>query len=263
MLLITAGVAGLFTWKSNQATPRIVRYCIIADIIVCALLCVNVGCHWIFSRQLSGAKQSTVERHAEEDREEKRKMAEVQRQLALRKAEADLAKADAERSASAARAISAEARRLAQLPRWMRRDSPMSAPTARPVTSEPTVIGTPVALTDIEVMKSRATEEQIRENWWWTLIALAFAECFASILAGGILMGVWEWDRNADGIPDHLQASIDQIRQAVMRPQMQTISERTFHVLRDGRREIVQSNDPAEVGQIWPAELDTVIEPRP
>src|SRR6266511_3345540 len=99
MLLTTVGVAGLFTWKSNHATPKIVRYCIIADIIICALLCVNVGCHWIFSRELSGAKQSTVERHSEEDREEKRKAAEAGRQVALKKADADLAKAEADRAA--------------------------------------------------------------------------------------------------------------------------------------------------------------------
>jgi hypothetical protein len=37
------------------------------------------------------------------------------------------------------------------------------------------------------------------------LTALAFAECFASVLAGAILAGIWEWDRNHDGVADHLQ----------------------------------------------------------
>jgi hypothetical protein len=37
------------------------------------------------------------------------------------------------------------------------------------------------------------------------LTALAIAECAAGVLAGAILAGVWEWDRNKDGIPDHLQ----------------------------------------------------------
>src|SRR5262245_28436366 len=168
MLLTTVGVAGLFTWKSNHATPKIVRYCIIADIIICALLCVNVGCHWIFSRELSGAKQSTIERHAEEDREEKRKTADAERQLALKKAEAELAKADAARAASTAKAIAAETRRLAQLPRWMRRDStPVSAPTARP---EPTAAETPApaveAAATTAAVKPKVTEEQVRESWW-------------------------------------------------------------------------------------------------
>jgi hypothetical protein len=49
------------------------------------------------------------------------------------------------------------------------------------------------------------TPEQVRESWWWKLTALAFAECFASVLAGAILAGIWEWDRNHDGIPDDKQ----------------------------------------------------------
>jgi hypothetical protein len=40
---------------------------------------------------------------------------------------------------------------------------------------------------------------------WWKLTALAFAECFASVLAGAILAGIWEWDRDHDGVLDHLQ----------------------------------------------------------
>lgn len=194
MLLTTAGVAGLFTWKSNHATPKIVQYCIIADIVICALLCVNVGCHWIFSRELSGAKQSTVERHTEEDREEKRRIAEAERQVALKKAEADLA-------ARQAQASNAEARRLAQLPRRMRQSQ---SPIIKPITPAPTMETGAIPEAKAEI-KPKITEEQVRENWWWTLIALAFAECFASILAGGILMGVWEWDRNHDGIADHRQ----------------------------------------------------------
>jgi len=29
-------------------------------------------------------------------------------------------------------------------------------------------------------------------SWRWKLTALAFAECFASVLAGAILAGIWE-----------------------------------------------------------------------
>jgi hypothetical protein len=51
----------------------------------------------------------------------------------------------------------------------------------------------------------RLTPDEVREKWWWFLTALAIAECAASVLAGAILAGVWEWDRNRDGVPDHLQ----------------------------------------------------------
>jgi hypothetical protein len=37
------------------------------------------------------------------------------------------------------------------------------------------------------------------------LTALAIAECAASVLGGTILFSVWEWDKNKNGIPDHLE----------------------------------------------------------
>jgi hypothetical protein len=49
------------------------------------------------------------------------------------------------------------------------------------------------------------TPDQVRDKWWWFLTALAIAECSASVLAGAMLSGVWEWDRNHDRIPAHLQ----------------------------------------------------------
>jgi|GEM_PF-3944505 len=54
----------------------------------------------------------------------------------------------------------------------------------------------------------RLTPEQVRESWWWKLTALAFAECFASVLAGAILAGIWEWDKNRNGVPDHLEQPV-------------------------------------------------------
>ena len=65
-----------------------------------------------------------------------------------------------------------------------------------------------VAVASAPAVTPRLTPEQVRESWWWKLTALAFAECFASVLAGAILAGVWEWDRNGDGIPDHLQRPV-------------------------------------------------------
>jgi len=51
----------------------------------------------------------------------------------------------------------------------------------------------------------RLTPEEVRAKWRWFLTAFAIAERATSVLAGAILAGVWEWDRNHDGIPDHLQ----------------------------------------------------------
>src|SRR5262249_60162686 len=66
----------------------------------------------------------------------------------------------------------------------------------------------PLSLAPVETPKTlapRMTPDEVREKWWWFLTALAIAECAASVLAGVVLSGVWEWDRNHDRIPDYLQ----------------------------------------------------------
>jgi hypothetical protein len=194
MLLATVIVSGVFTWKSKDATQKVQRYCLIADILICVILCVNVGGHWIFSREVSGAKQATIERNAEEDRQLERERVRTELEIARKKAEAEAAAANT-------RLANAEARRLAQLPASERRAR--SAPrreVAPPPVPEP--VKTLAAQT---TPAPRLTLEQVYEKWWWFLTALAFAECFASVLAGAVLMAVWEWDRDRDGVPDNLQ----------------------------------------------------------
>jgi hypothetical protein len=160
---------------------------------------------------------------------------------------------------------------LAKLPIWQRRErlAPREPLSPRAAKAEAAVIPSPEPTATPEVKAAFApklTLEQVREKWWWFLTALAFAECFASILAGAVLAGVWEWDRDHDGIPDHMQRQIDQtvsqIRQAAIRLQMMGLGERACGALGDGPREIVQSAySPEEVGQIWPAELEPGVEP--
>lgn len=198
LLIVTVGIAAVFTWFSGEATPKIARYCILADILICAILVVNVGGHWMLAREVSAAKQGVEERHAEEDREEIRKAADVEQRLKLAEAEAKLAKEQA-------KAAYQERRRLAALPVEQRR-SVLSAPKSEPAPSVSPLSLVPVASAPVAAIKPKLTPEQVRERWWWFLTALAIAECAASVLAGAILAGVWEWDRNRDGIPDHLQA---------------------------------------------------------
>jgi hypothetical protein len=202
MLVVTVGVTAVFTWQSGAATRKIARYCICADFVICAILCVNLGSHWLLAREVSAAKQGVVERHAEEDRQLERERQKTELEIARKQAEAELA-------ATNIKLQNAERRRLAQLPPSERRSTlspakaePTKAPTIQPLSL---VSGSTVAVSVPIVTSSRLTPEQVRESWWWKLTALAFAECFASVLAGAILAGVWEWDRNRDGVPDHLQ----------------------------------------------------------
>jgi hypothetical protein len=202
MLIVTIGIAGVFTYCSSDATARIRRYCIAADVLICAILCVNLGGHWILAREVSASRQRLEERHTEEDREDRRRTAEAEMQLALKQAEADLLKQQTA-------AINADRRRLAQLPPEQRR-SALSGGSVDPKAEAKASVAiphsgesaTPEATPELA---SRLTPEQVREKWWWFLTALAIAECATSVLAGAILAGVWEWDRNHDGIPDHLQ----------------------------------------------------------
>lgn len=207
MLVITVGVAGVFTYFSGDAMPVIRRYCVIADIVICAVLCVNLGGHWILSREVSAAKQGVTERHAEEDRELEREKAKTELEIARKKADAELADKQAALQ-------NAERRRLAQLPRSERRSSitvatpePTTAPTIQPLSLLPTGAGATVAAA-VPIAAPRLTPEQVRKSWWWFLTGLAIAECAASVLAGCVLAAVWQWDKNKDGIPDHLQRPI-------------------------------------------------------
>jgi len=202
MLVVTAGVAGVFTYFSGDATAKVRRYCILADVAICAILCVNLGGHWILAREVSAARQGVEERHAEEEREERRREAEAERQLRLKEAEAALVR-------DQAKVIREERRRLAQLPPEERR-SVLRAPTKVEAASMPAAGATiqPISLAPVETPKTlapRMTPDDVREKWWWFLTALAIAECSASVLAGVVLSGVWEWDLNHYRIPDHLQ----------------------------------------------------------
>ena len=190
MLLTTVGVAGVFTYLSGDATANVRRNCIVADIVICLILCLNLGAHWLLAKDVSAARQGVEERHSEEDREELRRSSEAERQFALKKADLDLQKE--------------ERRRLKLLPVDQRR-STLATPKVEP-TKAPLIAPMSLLPPGVTVEQApRLTPEQVRQSWWWKLTLLAFAECFASVLAGALLTVAWEWDRNHDGVPDHLQ----------------------------------------------------------
>ena len=200
MLGVTVGVAAVFTYHSGNATPKIARYCILANIALCVILSTNLGGHWLLDREITAAQKGVTERHAEEDRESKRQADQTDQRLKIAEAERELLTAQA-------RAANAERRRLAELPRSERR-SVFSAPSTEvkpSATIKPLGIAATVAAANTPAKALRLTPEQVREKWWAFLTALAIAECAASVIAGSVLKGVWEWDRNHDGIADHLQ----------------------------------------------------------
>src|SRR5262245_26916467 len=119
-LAVTAGIAAVFTWASGDATPKIARYAIYADFVICLVLCLNFAAHWLLSREISAAKQNVTERHVEEDRQLDREKAKTELEIARKQAEAELTKQQTAQ-------LNAERRRLAQLP-IEQRHSALQAP---------------------------------------------------------------------------------------------------------------------------------------
>ena len=120
-----------------------------------------------------------------------------------------LKQADAELAAANVKLQNAEARRLSQLPRSERHSSftaPPPEPTKEPLLVPMSLVPTGAAAVSAPILPTpRLTPDQVRESWWWRLTALALAEVFASVLAGAILFGCWEWDKNHNGIDDRLE----------------------------------------------------------
>jgi hypothetical protein len=125
---------------------------------------------------------------------------ETQRKLAMAGAQRELLEAEA--------VASREQRRvLAQLPPSQRRLA--QKPTAQPQlenATTPTFSTVAVTQTDGERSIVIQSPEQIRASWFGWLFWAAAAEIFAAILGGMILMMVWQWDVDGDGVADHLQS---------------------------------------------------------
>src|SRR5262245_51209786 len=159
MLIVTAGVAGVFTCCSGDATAKIRRYCILADVAICAILCANLGGHWILAREVSAARQGVEERHTEEDRELQREKAKTELDIARKQADAELAKQQTAQ-------LNAERRRLAQLPVEQRRlaiAAPMVEPTKTPLIQLMALVGPADAKVVALETVPRLTPDAVRE----------------------------------------------------------------------------------------------------
>lgn len=201
LLCITVIVAGVFTYFSGDAIARVRRYCIFADIIIGAVLCVNLCAHFLLSREVSAAKDAVIERHKEEDRAEQFRTADADRQTKLLTAQQELAKVEATRLRQEA-IRNDSARRLGfRIPNPWRTIKPAPAPTIAPGPGNQENAPESKAEAPAKVL----TPDEVRREWQVLLNWLALLDCIVSVFAGLILAGVWQWDCNHDGIPDHLQ----------------------------------------------------------
>ena len=199
MIIASVGVACTFTALSAKATDRVRQWVLIADIAIAAVLFANLAAHLIMARDISAAKQSVEESNAEDDRQDARETRRIERKIAESKAAATLAESQAKLQA-------AEAARLRRLPIDQRRSAistpPEEAPTIPPLAASMTAADPKET---IKAVVKKLTPEEVRESWRTLLIWLVIGDCGTSVLAGAILMARWEWDRNGNGIPDHLE----------------------------------------------------------
>jgi len=205
MLGICVLIAATFTWRSRKATKKTQAYCLWAHVAISASLCVNLGGHWLLAREVAAAKQGVVERHAEEDRQDERRAKEHTREMESAKAEADLIERERRRA-------NAEAWRLSQLPRDQRQSALRPSPrTSAPPAEAPAQVAEMTGgagKAPAETPARKLTPEEVVEKWIMFLTIMAFVDCFMSVGAGAMLGVVWEWDRNNNGIPDHLEGQI-------------------------------------------------------
>lgn len=205
-LVMAAGVGAVFTYYSDEATPKIRRHCIVSHFVLLVIGCINLGMHFGLTRELSAAKRSTTERRTDEDRELKRTKELAETQVKLN--ESQKALTDAEGKAARSEAIRVETYRrngykVAPPPPKQGGQLVNSLPAATPeVKASPGDQPAPVV---------HLTEEAVMQKWGLALTIWAFVDAIAGILLGGLLWSRWEWDRNHDGIADNLQPALGNV----------------------------------------------------
>jgi hypothetical protein len=215
MVLTTFGVAVIFAVASSYATDKVRKYVLMAALVLAVELAANLAVHWVLSREVSGAKQATTARHDEEDRAEARREAEAKRQKELMAQQKELLAEQKALTAETARQLRYEAirndsaRRLGiRAPRGATVTTPPSAPIVAP-TIESTVepITEPTAKADGQIKEPPKTVEQVMAKYSGWLLVFAIIDLLSSVVAFGVCALLWEWDRNRNGIPDHLENS--------------------------------------------------------
>lgn len=213
LLIVTCGIAGLSTYFSGIATPGTRRYSILLDVVIGCILCVNLLFHFQIAREISGAEQARVDVRADEDR---------QQEMLDRQARRDIALTEARAKAIEAQKAQLEAQRrvLVQLPVSQRRVIGTAEAPSVPATT-PDSLGAALTTKTLVPAATGAirTPEEVRQDWYAWLFWTAACEVFASVLGGLILVGIWQWDVNGDGIDDAVQMSTEELRAAILSPQ--------------------------------------------
>jgi len=205
-LIVTVGICLISTYFSGNAEPKTRRYAMFHDLVIALILCVNFLFHFQIAREVSAAEDAREAREKATSTRETNLDRDVQRQQAL-------AKLDAERVRLETEKLREQRRVLVQLPSSQRRGVVAPGQTAQTAIEDKANKNAAPEFSSASTLSAAmplaviGTPEEIRASWFDWLFWAAAAEIFTAILGGMILMMVWRWDVDGDGIDDSLQRS--------------------------------------------------------
>lgn len=200
LLVITVGVAAVTTYYSGAALSKIRKYCLIFDLIIGLVLCINLTSHFLLARDVGAAKDSVEDRHIEEERKAVFKRDQTEQQTKLLTAQADLLKQ--QEKALKMEAVRNDAARRAGV-------RPLAAVPVAPINIGPdpessgdSLQSELAAITKARKIDPPMSPEEIKKKWNGWLTFWAFVDVFVAVLGGLVLASIWQWDRNNNGIDD-------------------------------------------------------------
>lgn len=200
-IIVTIGISAISTYFSGNAAPTTRKYALWHDFAVAGIMCVTFLFHFQVAREVSAAKQARTASQEKGRNDQENMDRDVQRKLALTQAEVDLAKVEADK-------LKEQRRMLLQLPPSQRRAiQPMPTP-ANAATDLPAFVSSS-AVKPAQEAASILTPEEVRMSWFSYLFWATAAEILCAVLGGMVLMMVWQWDVDGDGIADDVQPPVN------------------------------------------------------
>lgn len=212
-IIVTIGISAISTYFSGNAAPTTRKYALWHDFAVAGIMCITFLFHFQVAREVSAAKQARVASQEKGKNDQENMDRDVQRKLALTQAEVDLAKVEADK-------LKEQRRMLIQLPPSQRR-AIQSANTPANVASDLPAFVSSSAARPVQAVTAILTPEEVRMSWFSYLFWATAAEILCAVLGGMVLMMVWQWDVDGDGLPDAPQSPVNNAqpqRTAAMSP---------------------------------------------